>query len=168
MARGLARSEKEYKQALAAADAPRLNDYDGRGNLSEKQLVAFCRFSLGVALDQAGYMTQVLAIDGLLERLRGLVNLLVIKRKWRPESYYVLEAVFLKDSVSRGEVVRLTGLSDKTAKDLAQLLVEEGLLATEAGNRFSPYRAAYPIAFAPALFPGLYPSSKEVDMLNAN
>ena len=167
MARGLARSEKEYKQALAAADAQRLNDYDGRGNLSEKQLVAFCRFFLGVALDQIGYMTQVLAIDGMLERLRGLVNLLVIKRKWRPEAYYVLEAVFLKGSVARGEVMRLTGLSDKTAKDLAQMLVEAGLLATEVGNRFAPYRAAYPIAFAPALFPGLYPAGKEVDILNA-
>ena len=66
-----------------------------------------------------------------------------------------------------GEVVRLTGLSDKTAKDLAQLLVGAGLLATDAANRFAPYRAAYPIAFAPALFPGLYPAGKEVDMLNS-
>jgi hypothetical protein len=155
MARGLARSEQEYKQALAAADAQRLNDYDERGNLSEKQLVAFCRFSLGVALDQAGYMTQVLAIDGLLERLRGLVNLLVIKRKWRPESYYVLEAVFLKDSVSRGEVVRLTGLSDKTAKDLAQLLVEEGLLATEAGNRFLAVSGGLPHCLCTSAISGI-------------
>ena len=167
MARGLARSEKEYKQALATADAQRLNDYDGRGNLSEKQLVVFCQFFLGVALDQIGYMTQMLAIDGMLERLRGLVDLLVIKRKWRPEAYYVLEAVFLKGQVARGEVVRLTGLSDKTAKDLAQLLVEAGLLATEVGNRFAPYRAAYTIAFAPVLFPGLYLAGKKVDILRA-
>ena len=61
-------------------------------------------------------MTQVLAIDGMLERLRKLVNLQVVKRRWRPESYYVLEAVFLKGSIARGEVMRLTGLSDKTAK----------------------------------------------------
>lgn len=167
MSRGLARSEQQYKQALAAADAQRENDYDGRGNLSEKQLVAFCRFFLSVALDQIQYMTQVLAIDGMLTRLRGLVDLLVLKRKWRPEAYYVLEAVFLKGQMARGEVMRLTGLSDKTAKDLAQLLVGAGLLATEAGNRFAPYRAAYPIAFAPALFPGLYPAGKEVDMVNA-
>ncbi|MDJ0367512.1 Fic family protein [Hymenobacter sp. H14-R3] len=168
MSRGLARSEQSYKQALAAADAQRLNDYDGRGNLSEKRLVAFCQFFLQVALDQIGYMTQVLAIDGILTRLRSLVDLLVLKRKWRPEAYYVLEAVFLKGSVGRGEVMRLTGLSDKTAKALAGTLLETGLLATEPGNRFAPYRAAYPIAFAPVLFPDLYPAGKEVDMLNVN
>ena len=167
MSRGLARSEQAYKQALAAADSQRLNDHDGRGNLSEKRLVAFCQFFLQVALDQLGYMTQVLAIDGMLDRLRSLVDLLVLKRKWRPEAYYVLEAVFLKGSVARGEVMRLTGLSDKTAKSLADTLLAAGLLATEPGNRFAPYRAAYPIAFAPVLFPSLYPAGKEADILNA-
>lgn len=120
MSRGLARREQAYKHALAAADAQRLNDYDGRGNLSEKRLGAFCQFFLEVALDQVQYMGRVLAIDGMLGRLRGLVDLLVIKRRWRPEAYYVLEAVFLKGSVARGEVERLTGLSDKTAKGLAK------------------------------------------------
>lgn len=166
MSRGLARSEQAYKQALAAADAQRLSDYDGRGNLSEKRLVAFCQFFLQVALEQIHYMTQVLAIDGMLERLRRLVDLLVVKRNWRPESYYVLEAVFLKGSVARGEVQRLTGLSDKTAKALADTLLAAGLLTTAPGNRFAPYQAAYPIAWAPVLFPGLYPTGKEVDMLN--
>lgn len=167
MSRGLARSEQAYKQALAAADSPRLNDYDGRGNLSEKRLMAFCQFFLQVALDQIGYMTQVLAIDRMLGRLRSLVDLLVLKRKWRPEAYYVLEAVFLKGSIARGEVMRLTGLSDKTAKELAKSLVDAEVLATDPSVRFAPYRAAYPIAFAPVLFPGLYPAGKEADILNS-
>jgi Fic family protein len=167
MSRGLARHEQAYKQALAAADSQRLNDYDGRGNLSEKRLVAFCQFFLQVALDQLHYMTQVLAIDGMLDRLRSLVNLQVVKRKWRPEVYYVLEAVFLKGSIARGEVMRLTGLSDKTAKELATILLTAKLLATDQTNRFAPYRAAYPIEFAPVLFPGLYPAGKEADILNA-
>jgi Fic family protein len=167
MSRGLARSEQAYKQALAAADSQRLNDYDGRGNLSEKRLVAFCQFFLQVALDQLQYMTQVLAIDGMLDRLRSLVDLQVVKRRWRPETYYVLEAVFLKGSIARGEVIRLTGLSDKTAKELANTLVEANLLATDHSVRFAPYQAAYPIEFAPVLFPGLYPAGKEADILNA-
>jgi len=165
--RGLARHELAYKQALAAADSRRLTDYDGRGNLSEKRLVAFCQFFLEVALDQLRYMTQVLAIDGMLERLRKLVNLQVVKRRWRPESYYVLEAVFLKGSIARGEVIRLTGLSDKTAKELANILLAAKLLTTDQTNRFAPYRAAYPIEFAPILFPGLYPAGKETDILDA-
>lgn len=167
MSRGLARHEQAYKQALAAADSRRLNDYDGRGNLSEKRLVAFCQFFLEVALDQLRYMTQVLAIDSMLERLRKLVNLQVVKHRWRPESYYVLEAVFLKGSITRGEVMRLTGLSDKTAKELATTLLTAQLLTTDQTNRFAPYRAAYPIEFAPVLFPSLYPAGKEADMLAA-
>ncbi|WP_324680106.1 Fic family protein [Hymenobacter sp. GOD-10R] len=166
MSRGLARSESTYKQALAAADTQRENDYDGRGNLSERQLVAFCIFFLETALDQITYMTSVLAIDDMLSRLQGLVQLLVIKRKWRPETYYVLEAVFLKGSIARREVERLTGLSDKTAKALATQLLQAGLLATQSGDHLTPYRAAYPIGFAPALFPGLYPAGKEIDMIN--
>jgi len=166
MSRGLARHEATYKRALAAADAQRENDYDGRGNLSERQLVAFCQFFLTVALDQITYMSGVLAIDDMLRRLQGLVQLLVIKRKWRPETYYVLEAVFLKGHIARREVERLTGLSDKTAKALATQLLQAGLLATEPTDHLAPYRAAYPIGFAPALFPGLYPAGKEIDMIN--
>lgn len=168
LSRGLARSEQAYKQVLTAADSPRLSDYDGRGNLSKKRLAAFCQFFLQVALDQLHYMKQVLAIDGMLDRLRSLVDLLVLRRKWRPETYYVLEAVFLKGRITRGEVMRLTGLSDKTAKELAQTLLAAGLLTTDPSLRFAPYRAAYPIAFAPVLFPGLYPAGKEADILNAN
>lgn len=166
MSRGLAWSDNEYKQALAADDSQRQNDNDGRGNLSEEQLVKSCGFFLGVALDLINYMAQVLAIDGMQDRLRELVDRLVIKRKWRAEAYYVLEAVLLKGSVRRGEVSRLTGLSDKTAKNLAELLVRAGLLATNDHDRFEPYRAAYPIAFAPALFPGLYPIGKEVHLMS--
>jgi len=166
MSRGLARNEAAYKRALAAADAQRENDYDGRGNLSERQLVAFCKFFLEVALDQIQYMTSVLGIDDMLSRLRGLVQLLALKRKWRPETYYVLEAVFLKGSIPRRDVERLTGLSDRTAKALATQLLQAGLLATNTADHLAPYRAAYPIGFAPVLFPGLYPAGKEVDMLN--
>lgn len=165
MSRGLARAETAYKRALAAADARRESDYDGRGNLSERQLATFCRFFLEVALDQITYMTRGLAIDEMLSRLHGLVQLMRLKRKWRPETYYVLEAVFLKGSIARREVERLTGLSDKTAKALATQLLQAGLLATDTTDHLAPYRAAYPIKLAPALFPGLYPAGKEIDML---
>lgn len=88
-----------------------------------------------------------------------------LKRKWRPETYYVLEAVFLKGSIARREVERLTGLSDKTAKALATQLLQAGLLTTDTTEHLAPYRAAYPIGLATALFPRLYPAGKEIDML---
>ncbi len=44
VSRGLARKDIEYKVALSRADAPRRNDLDGRGNLSNEGLIFFCRF----------------------------------------------------------------------------------------------------------------------------
>ncbi|MFA7404171.1 MAG: Fic family protein, partial [Pelobacteraceae bacterium] len=46
ISRGLARSRDQYMAALSWGDAPRRNDYDGRGNLSSEGLAKFCRFFL--------------------------------------------------------------------------------------------------------------------------
>lgn len=53
------------------------------------------------------------------------------------------------------ELRRLVGKSENTARALAEALIGQGLLAT--GNRFAPYRVAYPIGLSPVLFSGLYP-----------
>src|ERR1019366_8555223 len=46
VARGLARSVQEYKRLLSNCDAPRRNDLDGRGALSEEALAEFTHFFL--------------------------------------------------------------------------------------------------------------------------
>jgi len=66
--RGLARNRAEYLDRLAAADAPRRNDYDGRGNLSLAGLADFCRFFLQTCIDQARFMGGMLATDDLHNR----------------------------------------------------------------------------------------------------
>lgn len=57
ISRGLAIHNKDYYSALNNADQKRWNDYDGRGNLSNRALVAFCDFFLKTALDQIEFMT---------------------------------------------------------------------------------------------------------------
>ncbi|MGA2557180.1 MAG: Fic family protein, partial [Verrucomicrobiota bacterium] len=52
LSRGLARRKADYQAALANADAKRVNDYDGRGYLSQRYLVEFCEFFLSAAVDQ--------------------------------------------------------------------------------------------------------------------
>lgn len=49
VARGLAREQIRYKQLLMAADAPRESDRDGKGNLTQRGLVAFSQFFLELA-----------------------------------------------------------------------------------------------------------------------
>lgn len=162
VARGLARQERRYKDLLANADRQRYNDYDGRGNLSEKALHAFCLFFLETALDQLTYMQQVLDTDAMLGRILALAELLTARHRLPREARYVLEEVFLRGQVPRRELPRLVQKSENTARALAETLIGYGLL--ETGNRFAPYRVAYPLGMSPVLFPGLYPAGHEVEM----
>lgn len=166
MARGLARNENAYKVNLANADLVRFNNYDGRGNLSNSMLVEFCKFYLLVAIDQVKFMKEMLEIDTMLKRIHDYVDLMAAKGVLKSETRYVLENVFLKGEIPRREVERVTAKSDKTAKIIAHTLVKLGLLAVDTKNHLSPYKVSYPISASPWLFPGLYPTGKEMDMLN--
>lgn len=163
MSRGLARRQEAYRAQLASADQRRRNDYDGRGNLSEKALRDFCWFFLDTALDQLHYMLRALDTDTMLARLLTLAGLLTAQRKLPKEARYVLQEVFLRGQVPRRELPRLVGKSENTARALAETLIGQGLLTT--GNRLAPYQAAYPVGFSPVLFPGMYPTGDEVDMM---
>lgn len=165
MARGLARNEKGYKSGLANADLERFNNHDGRGNLSNKMLTEFCVFYLTIAIDQVEYMKKMLDIDAMLGRIHSYVDLMVTKGALKTETRHILETVFLKGEIPRREVERVTGKSDKTAKAMADSLLKLGLLSVDKENHLSPYRVSYPITASPVLFPSLYPTGKEVDMM---
>lgn len=166
MARGLARNENSYKSGLANADLERFNDYDGRGNLSNKMLIEFCVFYLKTAIDQVEYMKKMLDIDNMLDRIHKYIDLMVTKGALKNETRHILEMVFLKGEIARREVERITGKSERTAKAMADSLLKLGLLSVEKENHLSPYRVSYPITASPVLFPSLYPTGKEIDMLN--
>ncbi len=55
LSRGFARARPAYYQHLQAADQPRANDLDGRGNLSDAALSRFCYFFLERCLDPIVY-----------------------------------------------------------------------------------------------------------------
>src|SRR6266498_3826741 len=56
--RGLARTQEQYYARLNNADLPRRNDLDGRGLLSQEELVAFARYFLDICLDQVRFMCE--------------------------------------------------------------------------------------------------------------
>lgn len=167
ISRGLARNNDRYKENLAHADRKRQGDYDGRGNLSNKALIEFCVFFLEVAIDQVNYMTSILETDKIVKRLEAFTELLVIKKGIKTESKYILVDLFLKGTITKADVMRITGTSDKTAKSITDHLESLGLLETisEKGKKVF-YKPKYPINYSPSIFPGLYPSSKETDLLN--
>lgn len=166
VSRGLARTKDTYREKLANADLARYNDYDGRGNLSNKMLVEFCAYFLATAIDQVDYMYKMTDTSSMLSRIDRLVTLMVSKNKLKAEAKYILTDVFLKGKISKKEAMRITGTSDKTLKAIVDTLIKMDLISAKMEGVAMMYHVKYAIQFSPLLFPGLYPSQKEMDMID--
>lgn len=165
ISRGLARRNDEYKSNLAQADSVRYNDYDGRGNLSNKKLIEFCKFFLEIAIDQTDYMFKMIDTNNILSHIESFTDLMVNKGELRPEAKFILSDLFLKGKISKGDAMRITNTSDKTVKITTDKLTEMGFISPEK-RKGTPmiYHVSYPVKYSPMIFPGLYPGSKEVEM----
>lgn len=156
ISRGLARgleSRGEYKRQMDHADLPRQGSLDGRGNLSKGALEEFTAWYLKVCLDQIAFMTGLFELDTLVARLRAYAA----RREWKPEAAFVLEQVLQRGELPRGEVTRLTGLKERSARDLLGQLTTDGILASETPKGAVSLR--FPLDAAEALFPALFPQA---------
>jgi Fic family protein len=166
ISRGLARRNADYKSALTWADAPRRNDLDGRGNLSNEGLIKFCRFFLEICLDQVDYMGTLLQLEGLVERVKRYVlfrsNSMIPNppgaSALRNEASKMLQEVLLRGEASRGEVIEASGLKERTGRNLLAQLVGEGLLVSDTPK--GVVRIGFPIHAAGWFFPDLYPAGQ--------
>jgi Fic family protein len=164
VSRGLARRNVDYKSALSRADAPRRNDLDGRGNLSNEGLISFCRFFLDVCLDQVEYMGGMLRLEELLERIRryielrssGMIPSPAGERGLRVESARMLQQVLVKGEAARGAVIAASRLKERTGRTLLGQLIAEGLLVSDTPK--GDVRLGFPIHAAGWFFPDLYPT----------
>jgi Fic family protein len=158
ISRGLARRDGEYKALLSGADARRQGDYDGRGALSEKGLHRFCAFFLETALDQARFMGDLLRLDAAERNIGFYCALrtsgrLAGKGPLPKESPRILTHAFLHGRLPKGEVHKLIGTSDRTARDVVKVLLREGLLETE--HQKAPLTMGFPPEAVQFLFPEL-------------
>jgi len=165
VSRSLARRRDDYMAALTQGDAPRRNDFDGRGNLSNEGLVKFCRFFLEVCLDQIEYMNGLLKLDGLLARLHGYARLREAKvipapagtgGSFKKEAAFMLQEALLRGEVSRGDMIRVSGLAERTGRKVLGQLLDDGLLVSDMPK--GAVRIAFPTSIAGYLFPDLYPT----------
>jgi Fic family protein len=155
VARGLARDETRYKQLLMAADAPREGDRDGRGNLSQRWLVAFCSFFLERAIDQIAFMNDLLEPEILLRRIEQHVDEEVRAKRLPRGSFMVLREAALSGEVERGRVPSLTGYEERAARMITAALVDRGMLVSASSR--APLRLGFPAEVAERWFPRLYP-----------
>ena len=115
--RGFARSTAAYYAALHNADAPRRGDLDGRGNLSALGLLEWVKYFLGVCEDQVSYMSKMLALDGIKQRIEALVIFRSTQdKRMRREAILPLIHIFGSGPVARGEFAQLTGLGERNAR----------------------------------------------------
>ncbi len=153
VSRGLARglpSSPSYKQMMDYADSRRLSDLDGRGNLSQKALTEFILWFLGVCLDQVEFMADLFTLDNLAARLK----LYVESRTMKPVAFFILEKVLLLGELPRGEAERITGLKERTARQVLTSLVEDGILDSTTPK--GPVSLRFPSHAVEILFPRLF------------
>ena len=165
ISRGFARYRDDYMAALSQADAQRRNDYDGRGNLSNETLVKFCRFFLSTCLDQIDFMGNLLKLDGFLDRINGYVAMRGAKLipaptpefpTLKPEASFMLQEALLRGEVRRGDLIRVSGMAERTGRILLGQLLSEGLLQSDTPK--GVVRMGLPTHVAGSLFPDLYPA----------
>ena len=159
MSRGFAKTSEDYKAKLANADQPRMGDLDGRGNLSEKRLAEFIEYSLRTAVDQAKYMGSMLALENFQARAEGYFNR--VRFDLKPESAYLFLHAFRLGEFERGEASRITGLSERVARDVLGRLLAEGLLLSDTPK--GRVRVGFPVHALGSLLPNLYPAG-DVDI----
>lgn len=157
ISRGLARgleSRGEYKRMMDHADTPRQGDLDGRGNLSQRALSDFVLWFLKIALDQVEFMSSLFELGTLIQRLRVYVER---SETLKPEAARLLEEALIRGEFERGEISRITGLPERTARRVLNDVIATGLLASDTPKGAVSLR--FPADALDILFPRLFPET---------
>jgi Fic family protein len=161
--RGLARTREQYYGRLNNADLLRRNDYDGRGPLSQEELVAFVRYFLEVCLDQVQFMRDRLDLQTLKDRLKALLVSLQAsswdigseKSVIKIEALEPLHYVAMTGALDRSRFISMIGLEERTARRILASLLDFGILKAETPR--APVEFAIPLKSLKFLFPNLWP-----------
>lgn len=156
LSRGLARARPTYYHHLQAADQRRVNDFDGRGNLSDKALSQFCIFFLKQVLDQIHFMVGLIEPFNLQDRME---NYLRFKRNdldgnLREKLVRLLKALVLQEEIPRGSVPEILGLKGTASREIIRKALEEGLVSSKTEK--SALRIAFPSKVVEFYFPLLF------------
>jgi Fic family protein len=162
--RGFARQTERYYRLLAEADEARRGDLDGRGNLSQRALVAWIEYVLSVCEDQVAFMAGLLKLGDLERRIAaGLVfEEQTLRSGVRLVALRPLHYLFVTGgTLERGEFKTMTGLGERTAGTVLQALLRRGLLATDSPQ--GVVRFGLPLHALRFYFPALWPEAEADD-----
>lgn len=152
ISRGFARNREKYYAMLSNADEKRLNDYDGRGNLSDKRLYEFCEYFIELAIDQVEFMSSLFDFKNLFARIKKYIE---ADTELKPASFTILKEVLLSGKLRRGDIPNLTVMPERTARRELKKLLDRGLLKSDTPK--SAIKPAFPAEVLEFYFPRLYP-----------
>lgn len=155
IARGLARHETAYKDHLEECDQPRRGDLDGRDALSEEALAGFIAFFLDTCLDQVLFMERLVQPDSFVGRVIRWADAEVAAGRLAVRSDRLLEALLVRGELERGDVERVLGVSDRTARRVTSALITRGVVVSDSAR--APLRLGFPAVVAHHWLPGLFP-----------
>ncbi|CAI9008915.1 Filamentation induced by cAMP protein Fic [Pseudomonas chlororaphis] len=157
LSRGLARRQDDYYRFLALADRPRENDYDGRGQLSQRHYFNFIEFMLDVCHDQVEYMTSSLNPARLREQVTHVFATAphLHRAGIRPTSAAAVLALLTQGAMPRAELKIFTGLKDRLATEELSRLIDAGIVVSKT-PRSRTVEAGLPARFAGLIFPNLH------------
>ncbi|MFA7404928.1 MAG: hypothetical protein WC007_13115, partial [Pelobacteraceae bacterium] len=99
-----------------------------------------------------------------LERIQGYVSMrgarlipapLAESQLLKPQAVYMLQEALLHGQMSRGDIIRVSGMAERTGRQVLGQLLSEGLLVSDSPK--GAVRLAFPTHVAGYLFPDLYP-----------
>ena len=158
--RGLARTQTKYYATLANADAPRRGDLDGRGNLSEQALLEFIDYFLGVCIDQASFMGDMLDTKTMQDRIAACLayesqrtNSQIKMDALRPLHY-----LFTTGTLQRGEFKQMTGLTVRSSERCLKDLLDRELLVSDSPKGSLAF--GIPLHALRFYFPALWPEAE--------
>jgi len=159
IARGLSRESEQYKQKLAACDLEKRNDLDGRGPLSEEELVKFTIFFLETCLDQIQFMEKLMNPAELRNRIITWAKDEERTGSLPERSTSVLAHILTHRELPRKDVVEVVGLTARKSRRVTAELHKRGVITADTHK--APFRIAFPADLAPRFMPGLYPRLPE-------
>jgi hypothetical protein len=110
-------------------------------------------------------MHGLLKLDTLLDRISGYVSVRGAKlipgpkpeyQSLKPEAAYMLQEALLRGETGRGDIIRVSGMAERTGRVLLGQLLNEGLLVSDTPK--GAVRLSFPTHVAGHLFPDLYPA----------
>lgn len=154
ISRGLAKTSSTYKQHLQDADEPRQGDLDGRGNLSDRSLFAFCRYFLQTCADQVSFMHNLISPENLVASVSVWAKEQIHAKHLPAQSDAILSYLAKHGEMPRSAATTITGYQERQARTVVSELLSAKLVTSPSPR--APIQLAFPVHVVERWLPRLY------------